>query len=131
MGVAHALEHRYIQAIEHFTYAVDEASELDGETATETVRYVHERAKALQMERYYDECVEDFSFVIAHNPNNAHAYFRRGFAYKALGKLTDAAADFESAKSLDPTNPRLVVKYKELKDTVCVELCAPGEEPAF
>ncbi len=95
------------------------------------VRYVHERAKALQMERYFDESIEDFSFVIRHNPHNAHAYFRRGFAYKSLGNLDAAAADFESAKLLDPHNPRLVVKYKKLKHIECIVLCAPGEEPAF
>lgn len=62
---------------------------------------------------------------------NAHAYFRRGFAYKALGRLEDAASDLETAKQLDPTDLQLVVNYKEIKDTECIELCRPGDEKVF
>lgn len=93
--------------------------------------YIHERAKALQLEKYYDEAIDDFNFVIQHNPNNAHAYFRRGFAHKSLGHLPEAASDFETAKLLDPTNLQLVINYKEIRDTECVILCPPGEEKVF
>ena len=41
-----------------------------------------------------------------HN-KNAHAYFRRAFAYKALGMFEQSAQDFETAKVplAPPRNP--------------------------
>jgi tetratricopeptide (TPR) repeat protein len=93
--------------------------------------YVHERAKALQLERYFEEAIDDFSLVIAHNPTNANAHFRRGFAYKAIGDVQAAASDLEAAKRLDPSNLALVVNYKEIRDTECVVLCPPGQEKLF
>uniref|UniRef100_K3WGC9 Uncharacterized protein n=1 Tax=Globisporangium ultimum (strain ATCC 200006 / CBS 805.95 / DAOM BR144) TaxID=431595 RepID=K3WGC9_GLOUD len=143
IGISYALENCNINAIENFTFALEHSSSLsaseDGhiaETAppallSTQLLYVHERAKALQLEKYFEEAIDDFNFVIRHNPNNAHAYFRRGFAHKSLGNLQGAASDFETAKLLDPTNLQLVVNYREIKDTECVVLCAPGEERVF
>lgn len=139
IGLCCALESRNIDAIESFTAALERSSALSA-SATPSMQaqlfetqlvYVHERAKALQLEAYYDEAIADFSFVLQHNPNNAHACFRRGFAHKALGNLAAAAADFETAKLLDPTNLQLVVNYRELGDTECVILCDPGQERAY
>lgn len=62
-------------------------------------------------------------------PKNAHAYFRRAFVYKALGKFDEAAEDFEKARNLQPENPNLVVNYKKIYDIAYIELCKPGEEP--
>ncbi len=67
--------------------------------------------------------------MIASNPKNAHAHFRRGFAHKALGRLVEAAADIEAAKLLEPENARLMVNYKDLHDVVVIELCRAGHEP--
>lgn len=156
IGLSYALEDCNIDAVEHFTSALEHSTHLaashTSHTSPSTSRlaassltpqlspsellatqllYVHERAKALQLEHYFAEAVDDFSFVIEHNPHNAHAYFRRGFAFKALGRLADAATDFETAKLLDPTNLELVVNYKEIKDTECIILCRPGDERVF
>eukprot|EP00352_Strombidinopsis_acuminata_P000415 CAMPEP_0176341628 /NCGR_PEP_ID=MMETSP0126-20121128/2529_1 /TAXON_ID=141414 ORGANISM="Strombidinopsis acuminatum, Strain SPMC142" /NCGR_SAMPLE_ID=MMETSP0126 /ASSEMBLY_ACC=CAM_ASM_000229 /LENGTH=100 /DNA_ID=CAMNT_0017686557 /DNA_START=563 /DNA_END=865 /DNA_ORIENTATION=+ len=68
------------------------------------LRYVHERAKAYQMIEDHSNAIEDFNTVIKRNPKNAHAYFRRAFSLKAIGKFAEAADDFEKAKSLDPLN---------------------------
>ena len=59
---------------------------------------------------------------------NAHAYFRRGFAYKALGRFDEAAQDFETAKAIAPGNPLLVVNYFQLNSTDVIELCKAGQE---
>ena len=75
--------------------------------------------------------MNDFSVVIKKNPKNAHAYFRRAFSLKALKRFTEAAEDFESAKSNDPMNPKLVVNHKQLKNVVCIVLCEPGDEKLF
>ncbi|KAF1328316.1 Mitochondrial import inner membrane translocase subunit tim16, partial [Globisporangium splendens] len=143
IGISHALENCNIDAIENFTFALEHSSTFSApegghaaEIASSTLLstqllHILERAKALQLEKYFEEAIDDFDFVIQHNPNNAHAYFRRGFAHKSLGNLQDAASDFEATKLLDPANLQLVVNYKEIKGTECIVLCAPGEERVF
>ena len=93
--------------------------------------YLHERAKSRQMVGWHQEAVEDFTGVIKMNGGNAHAYFRRAFSQKALGKYEAAAEDFETARMLQPTNPHLVVNYSTLHEVETIILCAAGEEPAF
>lgn len=154
IGLSYALEGQNIDAVEHFTSAYDhslsmeknvdagnnqEESFLDGGDKHTLLRqlhetqllYIHERAKALQLERYHAEALADFSFVISQQPTNAHAYFRRGFAHKALGDVKAAAHDLQTARLLDPNNLQLVVNYKELRDVECIVLCAPGKEKRF
>ncbi|CAK4085207.1 unnamed protein product, partial [Aphanomyces euteiches] len=121
LGFANLDEH--MQAVEFFTYAIDQTTSRQCK-----IKYVHERAKALQLEGYHEEAIVDFSLVLHHNPTNAHAHFRRAFAYKALGDLQACADDLEKAKLLDPLNPKLVTNYKALHDIECVVLCAPGQE---
>ncbi|RLN97828.1 hypothetical protein BBJ28_00004952 [Nothophytophthora sp. Chile5] len=155
MGLSYALEGHSMNAVEHFTNAYDHslamaeiteaASNQDEEEPHQAddkqklllqlreaqLLYIHERAKALQLERHHAEALADFSFVIAQQPTNAHAYFRRGFSHKALGDFGAAAHDLQTARLLDPSNLQLVVNYKELRDTECIVLCAPGNEKRF
>ncbi len=101
------------------------------------------------------QAIEDFSAVIKASPTNAHALFRRGFAFKSLKKYVTvrltlssrcsfpewrlrvtcrydmAANDFETARLLDPKNPNLVVNYSQLHTLECVVLCPAGQEPDF
>ena len=79
----------------------------------------------------HEKAVDDFNQVIKKNPKNAHASFRRAFSLKSLKFFDTAVDDFEQAKSLDPTNPKMVVNYKKLKGIACIILCKPGEEPLF
>ena len=90
--------------------------------------YIHERAKSLQRVGRYTEAVLDFSRVLRVHPKNAHAYFRRGFAYKSLGRFDEAAQDLETAKAMQPDNPLLVVNYLQLHRTDVIELCKAGQE---
>ncbi|ETN10162.1 hypothetical protein PPTG_10867 [Phytophthora nicotianae INRA-310] len=154
MGLSYALEGQNMSAVEHFTNAYDhcllvEKSVKAGNNQEDELHeasnkqsqlqqlheaqlmYIHERAKALQLERYHAEALADFSFVIKKQPTNAHAYFRRGFAHKALGNFKAAAHDLQTARLLDPNNLQLVVNYKELRDVECIVLCPPGEEKRF
>jgi tetratricopeptide (TPR) repeat protein len=59
---------------------------------------------------------------------NAHAYFGRAFAHKALKNYDASAEDFERAKQLDPMNPKLIVNYKQVYHVKYIKLCNPGEE---
>ncbi|OQS06804.1 hypothetical protein THRCLA_01162 [Thraustotheca clavata] len=124
LGLAQASLQDNISAIESFTNAIDTAHQLH-------INYYHERAKVLQLEHYYEEAIQDFNQVLSVNPTNAHALFRRGFAFKAIGKHVDAAQDLQKAKQLDPHDPLLMVNFKDLHDTECIVLCPPGHEKAY
>jgi len=78
------------------------------------------------MLQMFDKAITDFTKVIELHPKNAHAFFRRAFAYKALKQFKEAADDFERAKDLDPLNEKLVVNYKQMKNVNCIEICKPG-----
>ena len=80
---------------------------------------------------YHEEAVQDFNTVIKKNPRNTHAYFRRAFSLKSLKRFSEAAEDFEKAKTLEPMNPAIVVNHKKLKNVTCIVLCEPGKEPNF
>ena len=123
LGLAYCRLEKFEKAIFPFTKCV--------ERIPSDIRYIHERAKALQMIDHHERAVNDFSVVIKKNPKNAHAYFRRAFSLKALKRFTEAAEDFESAKANDPMNPKLVVNHKQLKNVVCIVLCEPGAEKLF
>lgn len=56
---------------------------------------------------------------------NARTLFLRGWANKALGDLSQAAADFESARLLEPLDPHLSVNYRNIFDT---ELVMPEDD---
>jgi len=126
LGLAHANRNQHEPAIECFSKAAEEAKD-------EEIRMncIHERAKSRQMEQEYGLAITDFNAVIEHNPRNAHAFFRRGFAWKSLGDFDKAADDFETAKMLAPDNPHLVLNYSRIHDTEVVVLCAAGEETHF
>lgn len=126
LGLAFAQMNHHHEALTQFTLALEYVA-----TVSEKLACVHERAKSLQLEQLYERAESDFTSVIKMNPTNAHAYFRRAFARKALGHLDASADDFETAKALDPENPHLVMNYRDLHDTEVIVLCAPGEEPAF
>ena len=76
----------------------------------------------------HQEAIVDFTRVLQIHPKNAHAYFRRAFAYKALGSFDNAANDFETAKAIAPENPLLIVNYLQLYSTPVIELCKAGQE---
>eukprot|EP00756_Hemistasia_phaeocysticola_P032214 Hpha_TRINITY_DN16397_c1_g5::TRINITY_DN16397_c1_g5_i1::g.62508::m.62508 len=139
MGIAYANSRNHAKSI----WALNNAIKLKPNTAA----YVHERAKSLQNEGHYADAITDYTKVIQLQPLNAHAYFRRAFAFKSLGTMAamksggdpktpsdlsafdDAAADFEKARQLEPENPHLVVNYKRIFDVEFIELCAAGDEP--
>lgn len=47
-------------------------------------------------------------------PDNAHAYFGRAFAHKALNDFKSSAMDLETAQELEPDNHNLNINYRHL-----------------
>ena len=65
--------------------------------------------------------------MIKSQPNNAFAYFRRGFAHKALRLYEEAAEDFLKARDLKSDDPRLIINKKQIYQTKYRKLCEAGE----
>jgi len=90
--------------------------------------YVHERAKSEQVIGEHEKALRDFSKVLEAQPNNARAYFRRGFSFKALRFYEEAAEDFEAAKECEPQDTRFVVNYRKLHNVQAINLGPSGHE---
>ena len=90
--------------------------------------YYHERAKSYQLIEEHNLALEDFNVVIRMQKNNANAYFRRAFTYKALRKYTEASEDMFKARELDPGNPNLIINAKKMQGVRSIVVCQPGEE---
>ena len=95
------------------------------------ITYTHELAKSQQLVGQYEGAIANFSKVIEKDPRNARAYFRRAFAYKSLLDYDRAAADFQRASEIEPTNPDLIVNYRNLHETDVVVLCDPGKYGSY
>lgn len=54
--------------------------------------------------------------------HDARTLFRRGWANKALGDLELAAADFETARLLEPLHPHLSLDYRNIFDTELIAI---------
>lgn len=50
----------------------------------------------------YDRAIAEFNQAIALAPQDAEPYHNRGMAYKGLGQMDRANADFDKAEELDP-----------------------------
>ncbi len=72
--------------------------------------------------------LKDLNEVIKMQPNNPFAYFRRGFAQKALKYYDESAEDFMKARELSPDDPRLIINKKQIYQTKYRKLCEAGEE---
>ena len=86
----------YDQAIANFTKAI----ELNHNDAT---AFYNRGTSYFNQNKYDDDvnlAIADFTKAIEINPKFADAFYNRGLAYKAIGKTTEADADFETAEEL-------------------------------
>ncbi|MDR2905285.1 MAG: tetratricopeptide repeat protein [Helicobacteraceae bacterium] len=67
----------------------------------------------------YQTAISDYTKAIQIDPNNADAYYFRGFAYyKIFGDLDKAIPDFTKAIKIDPNNARAYVSRGNVYDSL-------------
>eukprot|EP00792_Barthelona_sp_PAP020_P000450 TRINITY_DN1071_c0_g1_i1.p1 TRINITY_DN1071_c0_g1~~TRINITY_DN1071_c0_g1_i1.p1 ORF type:complete len:662 (-),score=141.06 TRINITY_DN1071_c0_g1_i1:77-2062(-) len=122
LGLCHMFLENYHIAAEMYTKAIESNPV---RSLPPSVRIIHERAKAFQMSDKFGEALEDYSFVLAKDPTNAIAYFRRGFVNRSLHRFSNAAKDFEFARQLMPENPMFAMNFHHPSTTNLQVLCEP------
>jgi len=93
-------------------------------------RLYFERARARHACGEYTGAITDITYVLAHNPRDAGAYFVRGFAWKALRKFHLAAGDMETARELakrTDAEDTFVLNYRGLHTVDTVLLTSFGD----
>ncbi|GAB5587364.1 hypothetical protein Unana1_02264 [Umbelopsis nana] len=111
-------EHRYDQAIAHYTKAI----EYDKQNA---VYYTNRAMAYLKVERFV-EAERDSSSALLLQPKHVKALFRRGMARRQLGKLAEAKADLEESLSLASDNGTIKAEL----DAVTLALKSKTEHPS-
>jgi tetratricopeptide (TPR) repeat protein len=64
---------------------------------------------------YYKEQIAAYENAIQLDPNNAEAWFNKGYALAGMKRYDEAITIFDKVQSLDPDYPNLALSQKQAK----------------
>jgi serine/threonine-protein phosphatase 5 len=108
-GNAFLANHRYAQAAEKYTQAI---------AIHPSAIYYSNRAQALIKLESYGQAIEDANEALKLDPKYVKAYYRRGSANYALGRLKLALKDFKAVLSIFPKEKDALAKAKECEKII-------------
>jgi len=109
-GLDYAQRNQFAEAIQAFNEAIDIRDDIWD-------IYLF-RAGAYQQAGRLDKALEDYTTVIARNPQDPDAYARRGWIYQSQRKWREAIRDYSRVLDLDPGNVEILLeRYNIYKET--------------
>jgi serine/threonine-protein phosphatase 5 len=109
LGNALLGQHRYTQAVEQYTKAI---------SLCPTAIFLSNRAQAYIKLESYGLAIQDADEATRLDPSYVKAYYRRGSAHFALGKLKDAKKDFKGVLALVPADAEANKKLKACEKAI-------------
>lgn len=90
----------YSEAIHDLSRVIELSKDLNLDNSTKIDAYRY-RGLAYNLSKQYNKAINDFTKVIELLPQDARAYYGRGYAYEQLGYTRQSNIDYEKARELD------------------------------
>lgn len=97
----------YSNAVDHFSLAIIKSEN--------EIEYYQNRAEAFTQLGEIKMALKDLQIILAFDPNNDYAYFKKGYCYFVNGDYASAQESFSKAKEIAPNNEKLANSISEIQ----------------